>query len=939
MRSALLRALVLGAACLVGCGSHGSGGGPSGTSVTGRALLTGEADHSGIAVLLVGRTEATAVTGADGAFAFSGVLQGSYAVVASARSTDEGSRVASVTVDTDPAIVPDLTFTPRGDLTGLVTTDGTSGGISVVVAGSSAFGVTANDGHYSVRGAPTGVHDVVASKPGFGSAIAKAVVVKYGVSSPVPDLALVRGAGSGSILGKALLAGEPDSSGIVLTLGGAASAGGVTDTQGKYTFGGLADGLYTLTAAAKSTMEGAQTVAVTLAGGAVATAPDVIFTAIGSLTGVATIGGASSGNAGIAVFALGTSSAAFTDDAGHYTLARVPVGSHVVQATKAGYATGSATPPDVKYASTENVPPIGLAIDPSVTGSLAGIAQMIGLTHHADTTVTLDRTTQGATTADDGSFLIKNVATGTYDVSLVNGFYEDHVPSLLVEPAGAFLFDGSLYALPQLDLSRGKRVLTAEMPASSFARSSRLLRSPDGKSVAFMALTAPYANWSLYLATSGGTVTPLGQALDFGFSADGATLLYRAGAPGAPGTSFPLYAQPVAGGPPVSFGNAFNEYPNDTDSRRNYQTTPDGKTLLWLSGTGPLYAAPITGGTPTQIAASVPGSFMTLSPDAKRVLVETGYYATAITLDGSTPPLSVSGVAQARWLPDSQRFVAAIPTSLYDVRIVPVNGTAQTTLGTNVLILGNDIFKLTNDGSTVTYMACTTSCSPGARQLYAAPTAGAPPVLLSTTSSGTYTLSPDSTRVALIEGATPYLDQGIGTLRVVPMGGGAGVTIGSAATGYSSPPVEFTPDSSGVVFYTFPGSLAIAPASGGTAIPLDSNTYSFHLTADGRKALLSTFGGTLRTVTLDGLSSTPIGSNVGGYWLSPDESHLLFWSASDSVGTGTLNVAPIDGSTQTVLFTSVADAVWLDASTIAASRANTPPPLRFHDGLYLCPAP
>src|SRR4051794_27972152 len=101
----MARPILVWIVCL-GCQAEG------GATLTGHAVLDGEADHSGIEVTLAGPTSATARTTSDGSYHFSGVAAGSYLVSARADATREGTLLAEA--DGGQRAVPDFVFHPVG---------------------------------------------------------------------------------------------------------------------------------------------------------------------------------------------------------------------------------------------------------------------------------------------------------------------------------------------------------------------------------------------------------------------------------------------------------------------------------------------------------------------------------------------------------------------------------------------------------------------------------------------------------------------------------------------------------------------------------------------------------------------------------------------------------------------------------------------------------
>lgn len=238
-------ALVLAAAC--GGGDESTPPPPPTYTISGVATLAGQASSASLVVTLVGPSTAAAVTAADGSYSFTGAGNGTYAVTAVADSTLERSRTVAVTVDGADATAEPIAFTPVGSLTGRVTLGAATGnaGISVIVSGTGAAGVTDDAGSYTLTDVPAGSHDVVATLPGYAAGISPAVAVPFDATGNVPDLVLAPG-GTASIRGSAFLAGGGAAVGATVTVDGTAFTTTV-GADGSFELLGLPDGAYSVT--------------------------------------------------------------------------------------------------------------------------------------------------------------------------------------------------------------------------------------------------------------------------------------------------------------------------------------------------------------------------------------------------------------------------------------------------------------------------------------------------------------------------------------------------------------------------------------------------------------------------------------------------------------------------------------------------------------------
>jgi hypothetical protein len=902
----LLGALACAFLVLVFGVSCGGPDAPAAATVQGRALLGGETDHSGIDVTLSGPTTARAVTDASGAYSFAGLPAGDYAVIASAKSTKEGLLTATAVASAgDTASVPDLTFQPLGDLAGKAARGGGEGnaGIVVVAAGTPAATVTDDAGQWVLHDVPTGARDVIASAPGYSSATTN-VVVHYATSTPAPDLSLTKAApAGGAISGKAILTGEAQSKGIAVTLTGWVSAGFVTGAAGAWSFGGLLDGAYVVTAAAPSTAEGSVSVSVTIAGAKSTTVPDLALTPLGSIRGVATLGSATTGNAGIVVFANGTAAAAFTDDAGNYRITRVPTGAHVVSATRPGFATGTAQAPAVTYAGTADAPAIALSPDPAVTGAVAGTATIVGRTQYDGTTARLAGTSYSATTALDGTFSIGNVPPLNYALSLANGAYGEQVPNLVVLARGQGLLvdGGQLYPMVPIELSRGPRLATAQINGFKV--------SPNGKTLAYVdrttgtgvlrVLTLPagpvisVSTGTIGLADNLCSPSPNCTESEYAYTADGAVLLYRTDPTwwGYKANTGTLKVVSVSGGPSTTFAGGVASFASTPDSARALWTVDNGSSSTPAIAYT-LQSAPITGGAPVTIDSPLPQPTFVVAPTSASVAYITNGSTkaglhTASTRGGAVATVGTGSPVAFQFSPDGQLIFFITNSTL---EWAPLDGSAIASGPSGV-----GRFKLLANGTKVIVS--------GSAGMSILDVAGGNPTPL-TTYSGNFIVTPDE-RNAL------YIENGW-NLRVIPTTGGTSPTV--IATGASSwigfaaggSPVFLAGAVTNPTTLVTTASLMTVPITGGTPTTLATGVPplpSPMLSPDGHRIAYS------------------------GTACFPPLCPAVLWSVSTA------------GGTATALTSHATMAAWLDSTSLGAVRRGFSAPLSFQNGLYTVAAP
>lgn len=180
-KSLVAMAALLLAAC-------GGGGG----KLTGQVQFAGGGDASGVTVALAGGAGGSkvAVTGADGAYAFEGVGDGTYSLTFEAGDTVEGRKGLAVVVkDGKAGEVPAVGFTAAATVSGKVTAGAASGnlGIQVAVAGTQLSATTADDGSFRIAGVPSGQRVLVATRGGY---VAQSAVTVQRGAQDVPAFVL-----------------------------------------------------------------------------------------------------------------------------------------------------------------------------------------------------------------------------------------------------------------------------------------------------------------------------------------------------------------------------------------------------------------------------------------------------------------------------------------------------------------------------------------------------------------------------------------------------------------------------------------------------------------------------------------------------------------------------------------------------------------------------
>lgn len=183
----------------------GSCGGPASAHLSGRALLRGQADSSGIAITVSCARQddgqnfnmgQTTVTKADGTFDFEMHAAPSLRCLVAASDPTTSEKSLSTLVDLGEggsATAPDLVFTPTGGLHGRILLVGSAqgeAGTTVVLQGTDMMAATDDAGEYSIMDVPTGTYRLEARHDGFASATAEGQVIAYAQTLEAPTLSL-----------------------------------------------------------------------------------------------------------------------------------------------------------------------------------------------------------------------------------------------------------------------------------------------------------------------------------------------------------------------------------------------------------------------------------------------------------------------------------------------------------------------------------------------------------------------------------------------------------------------------------------------------------------------------------------------------------------------------------------------------------------------------
>ena len=321
-----------------------------------------------------------------------------------------------------------------GTLTGTVTDSLTGNPIaSATISYSGASTQTGISGSYTLSKAPLGTYQLTATAPGYSDQSQAVTVNPAATSTGAFNLAPLAGSVSGVVTDAA--------SGAVLAGATVSYSGGqaTTDDSGAYTFTGITEGTYDVSASASG--YAAQTLSVTVGPGQAASqnfalAPFGVGTASGQVTDAVTglpVAGATVSYVG------GT---ATSDSGGMYTLASLPDGNTTVTATHSGYSdqsavvvitTGSTTNQDFALA------PLPGSIHGVVTDSVTG-APIAG--------AAVSYSGGAATTGANGAYSLAGVTEGSYAVSVSAAGYNGQSPQVSVGPGANVVKNVALAPLP-----------------------------------------------------------------------------------------------------------------------------------------------------------------------------------------------------------------------------------------------------------------------------------------------------------------------------------------------------------------------------------------------------------------------------------------------------------------------------------------------------------
>ena len=222
-------------------------------TVNGHVFLNGQADHTGITVVLDGGTGLQNLTDSTGFYQIESVPPGVYTITASLVGYEARTSSAFLVEADEIATSPPVTLeAAMGALAGVVLLEDETdhSGSVVMVRGTSHATISNGDGEWLIEEVAAGNYAVEASHDGFVTISVSDQEVTAGLTTQVPTITLPRE--PGSISGQVTLFNAADFSAatVVATANwdDSVTCNGVTNTEGYYSTDACPAGTYTVVA-------------------------------------------------------------------------------------------------------------------------------------------------------------------------------------------------------------------------------------------------------------------------------------------------------------------------------------------------------------------------------------------------------------------------------------------------------------------------------------------------------------------------------------------------------------------------------------------------------------------------------------------------------------------------------------------------------------------
>jgi parallel beta-helix repeat protein len=302
-------------------------------------------------------------------------------------------------------------------ISGSISPAASGSGAAVTLTGALQATTKAdNSGSYSFGSLANGSYTVKASKSGVSFSPSSQQVTVNGAQVTGVNFKASTGSGNTFII-SGTISPASDGSGVAVTIGGDANAVTTANSSGNYSFAGVANGSYTLTASKSGFSFTPPSSQVTVNGANVA---GVNFTASTVVAKTFTLSGTISpaGNgSGAAITLSGAANAVTTaNSSGTYSFANLTNGSYSVTPSKSGF---SFTPPSSQVTvNGGNVAGVNFTASAVVTNTFSISGTIIPAANGSGVTMKLGGAGTATTmTNGSGNYTFASLASGSYTVS------------------------------------------------------------------------------------------------------------------------------------------------------------------------------------------------------------------------------------------------------------------------------------------------------------------------------------------------------------------------------------------------------------------------------------------------------------------------------------------------------------------------------------------
>ena len=436
--------------------------------ITGKVVLSDGNDSSGVTVTVKSLSDSSetysAKAEADGSFNIVDIrTEGKYQLTASCDGYASYNSGSLSVVMGEVTEVEEITLSSlSGSLSGTLKLDASPShdGIKIVLSNDEAnYEATSDvDGSFRIPAVSPGTYALTASCDGYIDRSVTGIIVTQGQETRLEEMTLSQT--RLSLTGTIKLEDASDHSGVLVTLAkegdGETLYSAVTIADGTYSIGNIIPGEYVLTASRTGYSE--YTTKVVLAAGRDYSADATLEAGSGIISGHVFLSGASD-YSGITVSVVNSrnpevSHQAMTGADGSFSITGVRTeGLYLVTASKDGYVTDSSTSVTVKFGSMATVEAITLArMDAVVKGRVL----FSGLSSHEGIEISLENDDYNltATTDNNGEFVIREVAPGTYRLTAsADGYASRTVDPVVVAQSATVTVEDITLAKEVLPLS------------------------------------------------------------------------------------------------------------------------------------------------------------------------------------------------------------------------------------------------------------------------------------------------------------------------------------------------------------------------------------------------------------------------------------------------------------------------------------------------------